>query len=453
MNFVPYLLLLLACFLVTLRYYSRSDSFSSFALSKNTFGSFAIFSTIVASFVGGGTIIGVAEKSYFKGIAPAIGLLGFAVQIYFTGTLIAPRLISKYNKSLTVGDIFSASYGENARILMSVAWFMFCCGIVTAQFASLKYLLHFMCPTNTSLCAIMLAIFVTCYSAAGGIVSVVRTDIIQFAVFVVVLPVSAIMAVSRIASNDILFTSHSTQFFNPFSSTTPLQLFTTIMIFIFADALIPPVVQRILISDDVKVIKSSFKRASLLIIILVCCAASLGFAASWINPSLESNRVIFYTSDTILGCIFKDFFITGLIAVVISSSDSYLNSCSVTITHDVVSRYFVLSDKAKLNYSRAITLLVGAIAIYFSNSDINIVDILIFSYKFWGPIIVVPLLMLFFNVKISIRGFYLSSIVVVLFVILWNLGDFEAKYGIEDIIPSMLLDAILFYSFYKFEGK
>ncbi|MGV2333197.1 MAG UNVERIFIED_CONTAM: hypothetical protein LVR18_03390 [Planctomycetaceae bacterium] len=84
-------------------------------LAKNSFSNFTILSTIVASFVGGGTIIGVAEKSYMFGIGAAIGLMGFALQISLTGVM-APRIIAKFKNVISVGDIIGLGYGKNARI-------------------------------------------------------------------------------------------------------------------------------------------------------------------------------------------------------------------------------------------------------------------------------------------------------------------------------------------------
>lgn len=132
MNYLPYILLVLSCVLITMRYSTRSKSFEDFALARNSFGSFAILSTVVASFVGGGTIIGLAEKSFMNGVGTSVAFIGFAIQIFLTGYIIAPRLLTKYGSALSVGDIFAKGYGHNAKIVMGIGWFLFTFGIITA---------------------------------------------------------------------------------------------------------------------------------------------------------------------------------------------------------------------------------------------------------------------------------------------------------------------------------
>lgn len=309
------------------------------------------------------------------------------------------------------------------------------------------------CPYGNGFCGVALAIIVTLYSAFGCIISVVRTDIVQYIFFGIAMPVGAYFAMNYIGGASEFTNNVPADMLNPLNNMNFTQLSALFLIFLFGDALIPPVVQRILISSNTKMVSRMFVYASFVIVFLVACTTIIGLVVSASDSNISASSVMPYAISNIFPAFFQDIFIAGLIAVVISSADSYLNSCSVTLTYDIIAPICPLEDDVKLKIARFITLIVGMIAIYLSTSSMNVVDILVFSYKFWGPVIVIPLICLMFDKVISKRGFYISSILVVIFVIYWNIAGLDNIYGIEDLIPAMILDAILFMGFYLFEKK
>src|ERR1700722_12846212 len=67
------------------------------------YSSWIVFTTLSASFIGGGFTIGLAEKTFLYGLVYVIAILGFSLKEILVATLIAPRM-KPFQNALTVGD-------------------------------------------------------------------------------------------------------------------------------------------------------------------------------------------------------------------------------------------------------------------------------------------------------------------------------------------------------------
>ena len=85
--------------------------------------------------------------------------------------------------------------------------------------------------------------------------------------------------------------------------------------------------------------------------------------------------------------------VAALLAVVMSTARSYLNSTAVVFTKDIYQpmRPAGLAAGRRLTLERATSVIVGAAATIFALSVPTIVDALLYSYALWAPTIIVPL--------------------------------------------------------------
>lgn len=102
-----------------------------------------------------------------------------------------------------------------------------------------------------------------------------------------------------------------------------------------------------------------------------------------------------------------------MVAVVMSSADSFLNAAGIAATHDVFKplRGKACSSKEELILSRLTTLIVGVCGIAFALSTESVIDILLETYNFWTPFILVPLVGGILGFTASPRVFWISSFV------------------------------------------
>jgi SSS family solute:Na+ symporter len=148
----------------------------------------------------------------------------------------------------------------------------------------------------------------------------------------------------------------------------------------------------------------------------------LGLVALALNPQIDPNQAIPYVVQSALPIGLRGLVIAGIIAVVMSSADSFLNSASVAFVNDIVNplRKEKLSEQRGLLWARLATLVTGGLAIVFAIRIQSLLDILIYAYNFWSPIILVPLAATLLGYHSSKRAFIAGASAGLVGVYVWN---------------------------------
>ena len=102
-----------------------------------------------------------------------------------------------------------------------------------------------------------------------------------------------------------------------------------------------------------------------------------------------------------------------------------------------------MSEGQALVLAKATTVLVGVLAVVFAIKIKSILDMLIYAYHFWAPVIVIPLAVAFFGIKARARVFMAGCIGGLAGMILWNylLG---APGGVDGLIIGVLSNTAVF---------
>ncbi|GAB4282814.1 MAG: sodium:solute symporter [Opitutales bacterium] len=411
----------------------------SFGLSKAYFSSFPLFATMVASFVGGGVIIGTAEKAFLSGIGYAVGLLGFSVQLMLTALFFAPR-IARMNRVLSIGDIVKKYYGKHAQVLTGILWLSFCTGIIVAQMSALGKTLDLFLDWPYAWNVLLGAGVFILYSLLGGIRAVVITDVVQFVLLAVMIPLALILGVQVVGGVGSLWEGLPASYRVPLGHLHWLELAAIFFSFIVGDALIPPVVQRLLMArDSHQALRITFW-GGWMTIPLILSGAGLGLVAWALNPNLDPGQIIPYLFKAVLPVWLQGLAILGVLSVIMSSADSYLNAAAVVFVNDVVNPLLKkpLSDKLSLGLARGATMSLGLFAIIFAVTSRNILDILLHTYKFWGPTVVVPLAFCILGKRLPIWSFYASCFAGVLVVLLWDMLRLESTLYLSGLLPGIM---------------
>lgn len=426
-------------------YASRGISnFKGYILAQNIYGSFALTATIVASFVGGGFFIGTIEKTYEMGLAPAFALFGFTLQLILTGYLICSRK-ERFKDCYSVGDIIRTSYGKKAQIFTGLLWMSFSVGIVTAQFVAMGNVLTMFVDLNYGLCVLLASAIVITYCLFGGIRAVVATDVLQFLLIFVILLIGLFTFFGMEAAEHDFLSLYTSQILAMPGSWGWSALFFAFFGFLFGDALIAPVIQRIIMAKSATQAKTSFIVAGLITIPLCLAATTIGLYTASIAPDLKPSEALpFFLSKNFSG-LSEALIVTALMAVIISSADTYLNSAASVLVNDVVLPLSSnLKDNTLLNASRLFTLLIGVCAVSFALFATNIFDLLLYTYKFWGPIILVPLTYAFYGTHLTEKDFFIISASGAFTVFAWNAFGLEKIFGANDLFAGLLASTLCF---------
>jgi solute:Na+ symporter, SSS family len=193
--------LIILTYLVVVTYIGYScrklGGFREFAISHGNYGWLAVFCTLSATFIGGGFSTGNAAKVFTGGIAYPLALCGFSLQILLVAFFIAPR-IKKFPGALSVGDIMEPAYGRRARIITGMFSVLICAGILGAQISALGAIFNVFLGLSVTAGIIIGCASVFFYSTVGGMAAVVKTDIVQFVLLIIGIPMVFVLGVDQV---------------------------------------------------------------------------------------------------------------------------------------------------------------------------------------------------------------------------------------------------------------
>ena len=415
-----------------------------FSVAGRSYSSMVVFATLSASFIGGGFTMGNAEKVFTWGIVNIFALWGFSLKEILVATFIAPRM-DAFSDAISVGDIMEQAYGKTAKLVTGCFAVLLCAGIVGAQVGATGYIFELFLGIPRSWGIILGFGIVLLYATVGGMKAVVFTDLLQFVVLAVGIPLTLILGIQKAGGLEAIQAAVPPvhlSFLGPKGVWAFVSLFLT---FVLGETLVPPYVQRLLIGRDAGHTARGTLYSGLFSIPFFAVTGGIGLVALTLEPGLDPNLALPYVIKQVLPLGLKGMVVAGIIAVVMSSADSFLNGAAVAFSNDVVQplRKKPLSDHQALILAKCTTLLVGALAIIFALKIKSILDILIYAYHFWAPVIVIPLAAAFFGIRAGTRVFLWGCGAGLLVMAVWNYL-LHAPGGVEGLIVGVLANGLVF---------
>ncbi len=425
---------------------SRSvKNLTDYAVGGRSYSSFFVFATLSASFIGGGFTMGLSEKVFSTGILYVVALWGFSFKEILVAKIIAPRMHA-FSHAISVGHIMGQLYGKHARIATGIAGALVCAGIAGAQFSAFGYVVNLFLGISPSIGVLIGALVVVTYSTLGGMKAVVANDTIHFLVLIIALPLVFLFGVSMVGGFDILFSqipvSHIAL---PTQSMSVLPILGLFLSFFFGETLVPPYVQRLLIGKTAQATIRGTLWGGILSVPFFLMMGFIGLIALALDSSISPYTALPYVIQTVMPIGLKGIAIAGIMAVIMSSADSFLNAASVSLIHDVVKpiRNTITSHK-EMQWIRMATLGMGVCGVAFAISTASVIDILLYAYNFWTPFILVPLVAGILGYRASPKAFWVSSGFGILGMLAWNV------FGISSIDGALVGIAFNFLTFMIF---
>jgi solute:Na+ symporter, SSS family len=420
---------------------------ADYAVAGKSFGTMAIFATLSASFIGGGFSMGNAEKVFLVGVSNIIALWGFSLKEILVAKYIAPN-IQNYPHAISVGDIMEPAYGKEARIFAGVFGVILSAGILGAQIGAIGYIFNlFLDLSRTSGIILGLGIVII-YATVGGMRAVVWTDIMQFIVLVVGIPVSLYFGVQYVGGWSAVIAKVPPE--HLMISTEPTALISLVSLFLtflLGETLVPPYVQRLLIGKNNINVRRGTLLSGVFSIPFFATTGLIGLVALVMNPSIDANLAMPYVIQESLSPLWQGVVIAAIVSIIMSSADSFLNAAAIAFSNDIMKplRKTPLTHDAELRMARFVTLAVGVLAVIFALSIDSILDILIYSYNFWAPTILVPLVAALLGARLSKYRFVAGAIAGIVTTILWS-NVFNAPFGIDGLVVGTMANYVAFFA-------
>ena len=418
---------------------------SDFAVAGRSLTPWILVGTMLATWMGTGSILGNAGKTYDTGMAALILPLGSIIGIILL-TKIAGKVRSF--EKFTVPEILGDRYGPSARLLSVIALVIAYMVIVSYQYnaggAVLKTILTD--PSGNSLISvetgtIIAAIFIIAYTMLAGLVSVAYTDvangiIILFS-FIIAIPIFLAEAgglSGMAASFDAMGKPDHMNFWGVYSTMDIINFCLPPFLLIMGDA---NMYQRFFASKDAE----GAKYATKVLIFAVALAELMIIASAWIVSSMIPDAevgkyVLIYAAHKFLPTFLGAIMMTTIVGIIISTADSYLLVPATTLMRDIYLNYInPNADEKKIVFlSRVLVLILGIVAYIVSlgfAKSAGFFERALYAYTIYGAAITPSLVAALFWKGATKQGAIVSILTGTVTTLLWKEAGF-----IRNIIPA-----------------
>ncbi len=428
---------------------------ADFSVAGRTLSPWILVCTMLACWIGTGSIVGNAGKTYETGLAALILPVGSVI-----GMIILTQIAGKARsyEVYSVPEIIGTRYGQAARLLAVIALVIAYMVIVSYQFNAGGMVLEVILtnaegkPLITAhFATIIAAVFIITYTILAGLMSLAYTDIVTGIVVTVTLIIAFPVLWFKAGGWSDMEASfaamgnrpHHMQFWGVYSKTEIINYCLPVFLLIMGDA---NQYQRFFASRDAK----GAKTAVTFMILAVLVVESLIILEAWICSSMIPNAeygkyVLIYAAKQFMPLILGTFFMITVVGIIISTADSFLLVPATCVIRDIYLNYINprASEKRVIFLSRIMVLTFGIIAwlvsLAFAEST-TVFEKALYAFTIYGSAITPCLVAALFWKGATKQGAIASIVSGTAMALAWEEMDF-----IKESLPAYLsdLDAVL----------
>jgi SSS family solute:Na+ symporter len=375
--------------IVGMLYGRKTSTVKDYLVGSKNFSVAVLLMTICATWLTGEGVLGTATEVYISGLNYIIPSVLSSPASFLIMSLMAPK-VAKFSRAYTVGDVMHAMFGMPGKIATGVLGLVLSIGFVSAQVKCMGYISEYFFDSK------MLGIIVgggavVLYTTMGGIKSVAFTDVVQFLVLIVAIPLVYSITLGSVGGYSGLLAKLPADYFVIPTS----EIITDLCIFIVLGIpfLDPAMSQRMLMNGPGFGIRKPFKILVFVMPALYFFAAITGAVVFVCYPGIVPNLAYPVMIDYGLPCGVKGLAIAGVFAVLMSTADSYVNVAASSLMYDtfgvmINSKFY---QRHKLQMLKLSSFVIGGLALLVATLNLRVVELIINFCGFWGPVVVIPL--------------------------------------------------------------
>ena len=376
---------------------------------------------------------------YFIWVALGDGIF-FLIMAYFFALRLG-EFLGKISIAEAMGDL----YGKKVRVITAIAGCVGTSGVMAAQLKVSGLLFEYSFGAPSAYGIIIGALIIGLYSSFGGIKSVTFTDVIQLFTFGTIIPTLAFFIFGTLDNIDMVFqTLKTNELFNykeVFDFTRPKSFYHLMLFIYFIFPFFQPAIfQRIAMAKNVMQVKRSFIIAGVTCFFIVLTITFIGVLVLSINPNLKTDEIVKNVIFEYSYVGLKGLTITGIMAMLMSSVDSYINSTSVLFVHDFCKPLGIKIAKNELTSSRITSFVITLFALLLALSGDSLLNLIILAYSFYVPVVSIPFVMSVLGFRSSTKSVLISMAVGFITVVSWK--TFISNESIDGMIPAMAANLI-----------
>ena len=431
---VVYLLVLFAVGLWQSRKVTSQDDYS---VAGRQLSAFVLFGTMLATWIGTGSIFGNAEKTYRVGIAaiiiPLASILGIMVLSFLAGRVRGMRQI-------TIQDLLEQRYNPTARIFGVVTVVIAYVTIVSYQYRAAGAVLELVWPGDISLqrASIIAAAFIILYTASAGMKSIALIGLVQGITMIIGISLTLPLLWSKaggLAGMQMKLEASHFDLFGPISAIGALNILLPSFLLILGDA---NMYQRFNSARS----SGIARKAVLWTIGGIAFMETAIILTAWVASSLSQDlsndgHVIAYAAKNHLPAAVGALMLTTIMAIILSTAGSYLLAPASCLIRDIYQRFIrpEASERSLVAFLRLTTVVLGIAAFGLSTLSDEFLSVALHAYTIYGAGITPALLACFFWKRATGSGAVASIVTGTATTLLW-------EYWIKAALDSPL-DAVI----------
>ncbi len=365
-------------------------------------GTRAMVATIASTFYGASAILGGVSLTYQMGV----GAIWFMVPFYL-GSAAVVLLLRKIagSERYTLPDFLGEFYGKKFAIASSILLATLCLipeeiiagGKILSAFTSMPV------EVTMGIMAFVLVVPV----AIGGMKADVMTDIVQFILMLFMLGVMVPFILSLRLD---LISDIPREYSNPFSCISGQEIAVFFISLFFLPITSAPLYQRFFASESEACSRKSVLYSIAIWIAIDSIIVLCGFAALRMFPGLEDPDMSLIMLGTALPAVGRGIFFVGLLATIMSTVNSFLQSGASSLAYDALRHLRpAVSEGQLLALSRLSVIVLGLLSLVLALWFQMIVPALLFTLSMWTAGMLVPTLAVLIERKLN-KGTALYSL-------------------------------------------
>ncbi len=318
----------------------KTDSVTEFIVAGRGLPIWLCSTTIIATWFGGGTMIGVSGSAYDDGLLGVIAdPIGAALCLFLIGFFFA-RLFRRL-QILTVADFMQQRFGTVGAMAIVISSLFSNIAWVGAMLVAFGVIFQSLTGTPLVVGIIGGALVIFLYTAVGGLWAVVLTDFLQMAIIVIGLIVLLIVVLIDVGGWNAVAARVPEHMFQLLPSERGPQVWLNYLrawaIIGLVDISAQTLIQRALSARSERVAQNSFYLGSLGYLVFGMIPVLLGIIGSISMPDLhDPEAVIPSLALEHLHPVAIAIFVGALLAAIMSSADSALLACASLLAKNVL---------------------------------------------------------------------------------------------------------------------
>lgn len=396
--------------------------------------------------------------------------VGLAVGTYVNWLIVAKRLrlYSEKVGASTIPDYLSNRFGDKAGMLVGISALIiivFFVPYVSSGFAGVGKLFNSLFGIDYHLVMVVGAVIIATYTLLGGFLAASTTDFIQSIIMTVALVVVMGYGIMRGGGIDQVM-ENAKDVPNYFSLTAPDGSYSALpIVSTMAWGLgyfgMPHILLRFMAIEDHEKLTMSRRIATIWVVISMGIAIFIGVvgysfakAEGMIGTEgFDPERIIVYIASALskinpLLAIVAGLIISGILASIMSTSDSQLLAASSSVSENIIHRFIVkdLSEVNQMVLARVTVVIIAVLSCVFAwDPESSVFRIVSFAWAgfgaSFGPIILFSLFWRKTNKWGAIAGIISGGAMV--FIWKFGISSLGGLFTIYELLPAFVVSAVM----------